>query len=234
MLALLGYLVFAFIRFTKNRNEPKCNKITIEVVDADKADFVTEENIRQLLVKNKINPQGQRLSSINIAQIKQAVDKHQFVLSSVCYTKPNGELCIEVTQKLPMFRIMPDEGEGYYIDINGDKIPHVQYPADVIVVTGNINYSAIKKPVTELGGIISNDEFWNDMIEQVNVTSDGKWEFVPRLGNSIVALGPPQELELKLSHLKTFFEKVIPQVGWNKYKRISVEYDNQVVCEKNE
>lgn len=234
ILALLAYLVFAFVRFTEKQNEPVCDKITIEVLDSDKAEFVTEDNIRQILIKNNINPKGQKLSEINIAKIKKAVDHHQFVFNSVCYTKPNGELCIEVTQKLPMFRVMPAEGEGYYIDVKGAKIPHVQYPADVIVVTGHVDYKTIKVPITELGAIINSDEFWNDMIEQINVAPDGKWEFVPRLGNALVVLGPPRDLQKKMMRLKTFFEKVIPQVGWNKYKRVSVEYENQVVCEKTE
>ncbi|HJC97601.1 MAG TPA: cell division protein FtsQ, partial [Candidatus Phocaeicola merdavium] len=30
------------------------------------------------------------------------------------------------------------------------------------------------------------------------------------------------------------YEKVLSQVGWNKYERISVEFNNQIICTKKE
>ena len=38
----------------------------------------------------------------------------------------------------------------------------------------------------------------------------------------------------KFEKLKTFYEKGLNQVGWNKYSRISLEFNNQIICTKKE
>ena len=57
-------------------------------------------------------------------------------------------------------------------------------------------------------------------------------ELVPRVGNHIIALGPPTKLEEKLTRMKEFYTEGLNKVGWNKYSRISLKYDNQIVCKK--
>ncbi len=36
--------------------------------------------------------------------------------------------------------------------------------------------------------------------------------------------------EAKLNKLKHFYTKGLPNIGWNKYKVLNVEYEDQVVC----
>lgn len=235
LLLLVGlgvYLVFAFVKFNRSKGGAVCHKVSVYIADIDKANFVTEADIRQILKDSKLDPEGHTVSEVSLQGIKRAVDGHQFVLSSVCYSHPDGEVVIEVMQKLPMLRVMPAVGEGYYVDAAGNKIQRVEYPADVVVVTGNVNYQKHRHSLTAFAQIVQHDEFWADMIEQIDYTADGKVELAPRLGDHIVALGQPKELGVKLSHLKTLYQKVIDEVGWNKYSRINLEYNNQAVCTK--
>lgn len=234
LVGLIVYLVFAFIRFNKNKKETECTKVTITVTDADKADFVTVEDIKAILKDTKLDPVGKELNKIHLGKIKKAIDGHQFVLQSLCYSTPKGEVIIEVSQKLPILRVMPNNGEGYYIDAKGGKIPHVQYPADVVVVTGNVVYSKAKPVLATFGQILLEDSFWNDMIEQINFRADGTIELTPRLADHVVSLGKPTDIAKKLARLRTFYEKVMNEVGWNKYSHISLEYNNEVVCTKKE
>lgn len=234
MLGLLAYLVFAFVRFNKSTGDKRCEHVEINVEDAAKANFVTVADIRQILKDTHLDPTGKRLSSIRLSKIQKAVAGHQFVLSSLCYITQKGDVVITVKQKLPMLRIMPVSSEGYYIDANGNKIQHINYPADVIVVTGYVDYKRWRHVLTSFAQIVQEDSFWNDMIEQINITRGGRIELTPRLGDHVVELGRPSNLALKLSRLKLFYQKVINEVGWDKYSRISLEYDNEVVCTKKE
>lgn len=234
ILGLLAYLVFAFVRFNKSTDDKRCGRVDITVEDAAKANFVTVADIRQILKDTHLDPTGKRVSRIRLSKIKKAVDSHQFVLSSLCYITPKGDVVIDVKQKLPVLRIMPTNAEGYYIDANGNKIQHIDYPADVIVVTGTVDYPRWRGVLTSFAQIVQEDSFWNDMIEQINITPNGRIELTPRLGDHIVELGRPANLALKLSRLKEFYQKVINEVGWDKYSRISLEYDNEVVCTKKE
>ena len=40
--------------------------------------------------------------------------------------------------------------------------------------------------------------------------------------------------EEKFEKLETFYKKALNQIGWNKYSRISLEFDNQIICTKKE
>ena len=70
--------------------------------------------------------------------------------------------------------------------------------------------------------------------EQINVTQAKELELVPRVGEHIIFLGKPGNYEEKFEKLKTFYEKGLNQVGWNKYSRISLEFNNQIICTKKE
>ena len=50
-----------------------------------------------------------------------------------------------------------------------------------------------------------------------------------RVGDPIVHFGAPENFARKLRNLRAFYEKVLPQVGWHRYKEISVAYGNQVI-----
>ena len=75
-----------------------------------------------------------------------------------------------------------------------------------------------------------------DQIEQVYVRKDRKGkqvvELVPRVGDQIVYLGPLDDYQKKLSKLKTFYEKAVGTVGWRKFAKVNLEYDNQIICTK--
>ena len=75
-------------------------------------------------------------------------------------------------------------------------------------------------------------EFWKAQVEQINVTKDRQIELVPRVGDHLLILGTADNVEEKLERLMNFYEKGLDNVGWNKYRSISVAYDGQVVCKK--
>jgi len=76
------------------------------------------------------------------------------------------------------------------------------------------------------------DDFWKNQIEQINVLADGSVEIVPRVGEHIAYLGQPTALRTKLERLRKFYKYGLSEAGWNKYERVSVEFDNQIICKK--
>lgn len=78
--------------------------------------------------------------------------------------------------------------------------------------------------------------FWNNQIEQIYVSRGKKnervIEIVPRVGDHIVYLGTINNFEKKLNNLKIFYDKAIKTVGWNKYAKVNLEYENQIICTK--
>lgn len=81
---------------------------------------------------------------------------------------------------------------------------------------------------------IINDAFLGDEIVQI-VATGGESEplqlaVIPRSGDFVVDLGSAERLEQKLVTLRRFYDKGLSRIGWDKYSRISLRYDGQVVC----
>jgi cell division protein FtsQ len=79
---------------------------------------------------------------------------------------------------------------------------------------------------------IEDDSFWSAQIDQIHVDGNSEINLIPRVGNHLVHLGTIENVEDKLRNLGAFYEKVLPEVGWNKYRIINLEYKDQIVCKK--
>ncbi len=124
---------------------------------------------------------------------------------------------------------MNEKGEDYYVDNKGVRMLAKGYEADVAIITGQADELYVRRHLLQLGMIMHDDEFWNSQIEQINVLPNGNVDLVMRVGNPLVHLGTPDKLNRKLRNLRAFYEKVLPKVGWHKYREISVAYENQVI-----
>ena len=78
------------------------------------------------------------------------------------------------------------------------------------------------------------DKFWSSEITQIVLTTDDKQmmslQLVPRSGDFVIDIGSTDNYKVKLSNARRFYDKVLRNVGWDKFSRISVRYDGQVVC----
>jgi cell division protein FtsQ len=79
---------------------------------------------------------------------------------------------------------------------------------------------------------ISDDDFWSAQIDQIFVDRDDEIDLIPRVGNHVIHLGTVENFEGKLRNLEAFYEEVLPEVGWNKYSIINLEFKDQIVCKK--
>ena len=52
------------------------------------------------------------------------------------------------------------------------------------------------------------------------------------MGDHTIVLGRPGNYAYKFSKLRNFYEKGLSEVGWDRYSRINIDYNNQVVGTK--
>jgi cell division protein FtsQ len=90
------------------------------------------------------------------------------------------------------------------------------------------------------------NKMWFNLVEQINVLPNQGIEIVPRVGNHVVYLGQlpwakqnsvrrqliTEMINSKMTRLEKFYRYGLSQAGWNKYKYINLEFDNQIVCKK--
>ena len=234
LLLIAVYLIIAVTTFNAKPEKQTCEGMELVINDSIDYGFITQKEILRLLTKEKISPIGKKMEEINTRQMEDVLKKHPLIGEVECFRIPNGKIGIEVTQRIPLLRIMAANGENYYLDEKGVIMPTANNAANVAVVTGYVDKGFAEKELYELGMFLKKDPFWNAQIQQINVTATKELEFVPRVGDHIIFIGKPGNYEKKFDRLKIFYKKGLNEVGWNKYSRISLEFENQIICTKKE
>lgn len=229
---LIVYLGFAFADFTQHGDSTICKQVNFTIADSSHAGFITREEADHLLQISGQYPVGKEMDQIDGIAIQKALKKNSFIDSVSCYKSPNGVYNVLISQRLPLLRVKADNGDDYYIDSKGHVMNPQGYSADLIVATGSITNQYASKELVKLGRFLRDDDFWNNQIEQIYVTPQHRIKMVPRVGSHIITFGTTDSISQKFRNLYTFYEKVLPQVGWNKYAEISVEHLSQIVGRK--
>lgn len=90
------------------------------------------------------------------------------------------------------------------------------------------------KALTSLLLAIRDNSFWSAEVVQIVATGGGReplqLAIIPRSGRFTVDLGTTEELEQKLHRLYRFYTHGLDNVGWDRYRSISLRYKGQVVC----
>ncbi len=234
LVLITAYLVVAVTAFNAKSDEQTCGGMELVINDSIDYGFITKKEIIRTLTNKKMSPIGKKMHEINTRQLEDVLKQHPLIGNVECYRIPNGRIGIEVTQRIPVLRIIAGNGENYYVDEKGVAMPTANNAANVAVVTGHVDKAFAQKELYELGMFLRENPFWNAQIQQINVTASKELELVPRVGDHIIFIGKPGNYENKFERLKTFYKKGLNQIGWNKYSRISLEFDNQIICTKKE
>ena len=234
LLLIIVYLIIAVTTFNAKPEEQTCEGMELVINDSIDYGFITKKEVLRLLTKEKISPIGKKMNEINTRQLEDALKKHPLIGEVECFRIPNGKVGIEVTQRIPILRIMASNGDNYYLDKKGVIMPTANNAANVAIVTGYVDRNFAQKELYEFGLFLKENPFWNAQIQQINVTASKELELVPRVGEHIIFMGKPGNYEKKFDRLKTFYKKGLYQVGRNKYSRISLEFENQIICTKKE
>ena len=232
-IAIAAYLILAVTAFNKPAERASvCSEVKIDIDDEMPDGFLNANEIKQILERQRLYPLAQPMMSVNARDIEEALRKSPFVQQAECYKAQNGHVCISLKQRMPVVHVMADNNENYYVDTNGGIMPETRVATDNIIATGHISKKYAQKYLAPMVNIIIQDKFWQSQIEQINVLNDGSMEIVPRVGEHIVCLGAPSNIEKKLERLRKFYQYGLNQAGWNKYAYINIEFDNQIICKK--
>ena len=234
-IASVVYLVFAMILL--NQPEEKatiCTEVNIHIADEQTNGLLNAAEVKRLLERQHLYPLAQPLQFVNTRQMEDTLSRNPFVERVECYKTQNGHVCVSLSQRQPLLHVIAAGGEQYYVDVHGDILPHTRLASNLLVATGNISRRYAQKYLAPIARQIQSDQLWYNQTEQLNVLPDGTLELVPRVGDHVVYLGTPRDIPQKLERLRKFYKYGLSHAGWNRYERISVEFDNQIVCKKRQ
>ena len=232
-MVLAVYLVLAITAFNcPDESSNVCREVNIHIEDGSVKGFLDQEEIKTLLQRARCYPVGDQMSNVDVRVIEEQLQKNPFVKNAQCYKTQTGHVNITVDQRLPVIRVKADNGDDYYVDAHGNIMPNTHFASNLVVATGAIHQKYAQKVLKDIGCYLLQTPLWGNQVEQLNVLADGSIEMVPRVGDHIVYLGSPSNLERKLTRLEKFYKYGLSKVGWNKYSYINVEFDNQIICKK--
>ena len=200
-------------RFQHQACRPGLQGYGIDYQDSIDHGFISQKGILRLLNGKKLSPVGKKMGDINTRLLEEELSQHPLIENVECYRTPGCKIGIEVTQRLPILRVMANNGDNYYIDNKGKIMPIPNSSAHVAVVTGYVDRDFAVKELYTLGVFLQAHPLWDAQIEQINVTQAKELELVPRVGEHIIFLGKPGNYEEKFEKLKTFYEKGLNQVA---------------------
>lgn len=229
---LITYLVLAFTKFTRHGNHMVCQNIEYFISDSSHAGFITKDEADRILRKSNLYPIGRKMDQINGQQIARILRRNAFIDSVACYKSPNGTVHVIIQQRMPLLRVFTDTGDHYYMDQKGNVMDPQGYAADMVVASGNFDRKFARTHLLRMGQFLRDNEFWNSQIQQIHVTDTAHIELIPRVGRSLIQFGDTGNMIRKFQNLHTFYKKVLTEVGWNKYEKISIENVTQIVGTK--
>lgn len=233
MVVLAGYLVYSVLAMTDRHEDTRlCRGVDLHITDSLHFDLIDEEMVLAVLQEHSIDPVGMPLEEIEPEKIEATLLMHPLVGKVQCYKTGGDMLRINLSSKVPLVRVINNRGQDFYVDSRGEILTQRSLAVQLPVATGYIDRQFAAGELLEVVRVIDRSEFWKAQVEQINVTKDGQIELVPRVGDHLLILGTAQDVENKLQRLMNFYEKGLDNVGWNKYRSISVAYENQVVCKK--
>lgn len=236
-------VLFALIAFTERmKDDVTVSEVRISIDNIYENHYLDEKDVLKLMRLNTENLRGASLSKLNFSEIEERIKQSPYVSDAELYSDLKGNIMVNVSLRRPLARIVQSDGPDAYIGEDGTIMPvSGKFHSRVVLVSGAFvphfvkldNVKQIEQGEQLMGMIntIHEDAFWNAQVAQIDMDRKGKAVLYTQVGDETIEFGEPLDLETKFRKLKIFYKEILPRVGWNKYDRINVEYEGQVVAE---
>lgn len=223
---IFGFLLsFSLKRF----NSKPMEKVSVTMLPTRQpVYFVDEQHVHTLVAQS--NP-SKKVGDINIPELEKKLNLLPAVDSANVYLNLNGNLNLDIRQRVPAFRLSKN-GTDLYVDDKGIEFPtSPNYSFPCMLVTGDVQpeeYTALASLVKK----IERDAFGKKFFIGISKRK-GNYELLTSEGNFKVEIGDLENIDLKVKGFKAFVEKYLIFQDPQKYTKVSVKYDNQIVTTLN-
>ncbi|KIC61870.1 cell division protein FtsQ/DivIB [Chryseobacterium taiwanense] len=225
---ILGFLLsFSLKKFSGQKITD--NKISVKMNEKTPVYFIDEKDIREIVKKE--NPSG-KVGDLNIPALEKKINNLPAVDSANVYLNLNGKLNLDIKQRVPIFRLNK-EGRDFYVDEKGTEFPISKtYSHPCMLVTGDVQKNEYQK-LAELVEKIDKDDFSKKYFIGISKDHKGSYNLLTSEGNYKVEIGDLDNIEFKVKGFKAFVEKYLVYQDPQKYSKVSVKYQNQIVTTLN-
>lgn len=230
LVLLAGYVVLAVTTLSGKPGAQVCKGILLEIHDSIETGYMSTQDIIALLRERDADPTGRELDEVSLHAMEEAIEASPLIRNSECYKTISGHVAVEVECRQPILRVIANGNDSYYLDEEGEVIEHIAKAVYLPIATGHITRTFARTELLALAQYLQSHELWKAQIVQIHVTSRGEIELTPRVGDHVIVLGRSGDYANKFDKLQTFYREGLGEIGWNRYSRINIDYNGQVVA----
>ena len=219
--------------WASHRPDPSpCAWLRVEVADSLDRRFVESDELRRLIAREGLLPEGQPMDEISCQAIEDCLLKHDMVRTAECFKTYHGGVRVCVTQRVPALYVMSSEG-AYYVD-SDRKIMPVRRTIEVDVPTfkGAVGKRAATEEYFDFAKWISSDRYWQARIQHVQVVHPKHLVLHQEDGMGNIILGDLSQYEQKLDKLQKVYTKEADYMNDKNYREFDLRYKGQVIGRK--
>lgn len=241
-LALLGMPLLAggLVGASSLHQEAKvCRAVHIELKNAESNPFLTQGDVRHLINTDN-HLLGTPLNEIHLTAVEKRLRETEYVRGVQAHFNPKGELNLNAELRVPIARFLDNSRQSFYLDSDLNVMPlNHKRSVQVLLVRGNVLATQPRafvphpEPRPELLRIVEaihRDTLLKSWLAEAYVEPNGFITFYPEFGQMPIEFGTAHGYAAKLRKLRAFFTQVIRQTGWDRYTRLRLQFENQVVA----
>jgi len=226
---LLGLVSLLFAFSSLRNGDRNVKKVSINFSGEDNL-FITEETVNKLLIQNNEDLTKVPKDILDLNELEAVLKSNPMIKTAQVYLTVNSEVRADVVQRSPIARVATNA--SYYIDDEGKFMPlSSNYTARVPLVTGFVKKNKLSN-VFKIADKIYNDEFLKTHVVEIYQNQDESIILKTRVLKFEILIGHLDNLEKKISNLKAFYQKAKKDKMLDKYSRVNLQFENQVVCTK--
>lgn len=238
MLSGIILLFTSILVFEKKMNSKFCTFLNIKILNKEEDQIISIKDLKTNDVDNKCRG---LLKEVNCLDILNNIRNNAYVSKAFCYKTCSGAVNIEVLLRKPIARLQFANKADAYLDTLGEvipishhfsfRVPIVEIKKNNLEIKKNLKYDEYGIMLFSLLHHIYSNDFLNAQIAYILVRPEGNIDLYSQVGGECIEFGKPNDFAKKFAKLILYYKKIVPYKGWHKYKRINLEFENQIVCE---
>ena len=214
---------------SKQPTDAVCQRLEILLCDSAQHQFVSVDELQRTLQRRALLPVGKRWDEVSCQEIEQCLLQHDMIRTAECYKTSTGDVCVRLTQRVPMLYVTTAEG-SYYVDTDRRVMPvRSSIEVSVPIFKGNVSQRAATEEYFDFVCWLQDDSYWSQRITQVHVRNPKQHVLKQRHVEGDILLGDLQGYEQKMERLRKLYVKGFDKIGYKSYKEYDLHYQGQVV-----
>ncbi|MUP46726.1 hypothetical protein E0K83_13355 [Gramella sp. BOM4] len=225
LLAIVG-LLYGFAE--KRHKAREISEVSVRFTEGENL-YVTEEVVDKLLIQKNGSASGIDKETLDLNRLEARLNEHDMIENAEVFLSLDGKLNARVSQRKPIGRVVGNS--SYYLDANGEIMPLSPFYSARVPLLFGFDGKNIRKAYPVVKSIMQ-DEFLTRHVTGISRLRGDTYLLDLREQDFKVYFGDSSNVALKFNNFKAFYKKAQKDKKLDTYKKVNLQFGDQVVCTK--